>query len=771
MSDSNTLRTKGGVTCADFIGRDQHNIRYGFEPQDVEHIIDHVLELLRVGGVFLPANDHLEALRIEHDSQSLTIQPGAVRQLSSMGSERAYLLSLTIDQEFQRWATRFVPLAGHMDIRQVIEGLPIAFTELIIPIGESSMQAQPTTRSLKDITEAMHSHGAFVVLGDPGAGKTTTLQKIAFDEARDRLEKKPGRIPLFIRLSQQGERDPYNFLQMEWERRIGTPFTEALQNGRVLILADGLNEIPRDRRGERLLAWMMFEQQYRGANQMIFSGREKDYDNQLNLPRVLVEPLDGPRIAEFLERHRAEGLAELLSDPATRLNELARNPLNLFVMVMVYLQGGKNLQMLANRGRLFEGFTGHLLGREQLWHPDSLSVDAKVNLFSSLAYEMQHKGSGTTISLEEIFQALPSKVMVMGEAVPVDANELLRFGRGATILDPRMLEEMRFYHHLLQEYFAARELLRRFNHGENLCSLWNVDCSAEGMAPAEVGEWDPLPEPPGTGWEVTTILACGLSRDPARFVEAVRQANPALAGRCLEEAGLSGIQPRRLGGLSIGLRVDHAFQPVWKSICVDLHTRLYNHSTHLRARLQAGEILGKLGDPRFEQRKINGVCLILPEMRQIPGGTYMVGSREDDPYSLDNERPQCPVELTAFSIGRWPVTNAEYACFIEAGGYQEPSFWEGDLAQRWLKGEEVSGGQFHTWLKFWKVLQSMGDKVRETLESIGSFSPDDVIYYEDFAKMSEEEAKASLCQSLSIKSVTFPLSGKTASTTILPNPA
>ena len=270
---------QGGVHCADFISGGQ-KITYGFSPEDVERLIEKVLAFMQAGGVFLPPPNQPESLQIEYEGEKLVFQPGAARQLSNQNRERAYLLALTVDQEYQRWATRFVPLAGKMDVRQVIEGLPISFTEVIIPTGEAGMQAQATQRPLKDIAEAMQIHGAFVILGDPGAGKTTTQQKIAFDAAHNRLKQAEGKIPLFVRLSQQGERDPYAFLQVEWERRTGMPFAKALGEGCILILADGINEIPREKRDDRLKDWMLFEQTQRGANQLIFSGRDKDYDNQ-----------------------------------------------------------------------------------------------------------------------------------------------------------------------------------------------------------------------------------------------------------------------------------------------------------------------------------------------------------------------------------------------------------------------------------------------------------------------------------------------------------
>ncbi len=722
----------GGVYCADFVGRDQTN-HYGFSAEEVEHLIEKVLTFMQDGGVFLPAPHDPERLQIERDGEKLIFHPGAARQLAGQRNARAYLLSLTVDQEYQRWATRFVPLAGKMDIRQVIEGLPISFTELIIPTGDAGLHAQTTQRPLENIAEAMQSHGAFVILGDPGAGKTTTQQRIAFDAARNLLAHKTGKTPLFVRLSQQRDRDPYTFLETEWERRTGIAFADALREGRLLILADGINEIPPQQRNKRLLDWMVFDQQYRGVNQLIFSGRTRDYDNQLNLPRVLVEPLDEPRIKAFLTAHRAEGLADLLDDPGTHLRELARNPLNLFVLALVYLREGKNLEMLANRGRLFQAFSEHLLWHQQRWHRDDLSVETKVDLYAQLAYAMQQQGAGTTFDLDAVQRALPVEYQALGENIPINLPALLRFGRGASILDPATLPDVRFYHHLLQEYFAARELLRRFNAGEDLASHWRASRLSADMPKTQVGEWDPLPQPPTTGWEVTTLLACGLARNPAALLEAVRPHNPVLAGRCLDEAG---IEPPE--------------EPL-KNTRADLLADLYNPAVHLRARLQAGVTLGRIGDPRFQPQTVNGVQVIIPEMVAVPTGTYWIGSADNDTDALDHEKPRHPVELPAFSIGRWPVTNAEFACFMEAGGYQNEKYWKGDLAKRWLRGEDVAGGQFASWLDIWETLQSMSN-VREQLEQMGNFTPEQIDTYAYVAGLTEDELKTQLSTELSQKS-------------------
>ena len=78
---------------------------------------------------------------------------------------------------------------------------------------------------------------------------------------------------------------------------------------------------------------------------------------------------------------------------------------------------------------------------------------------------------------------------------------------------------------------------------------------------------------------------------------------------------------------------------------------------------------------------------------RVPAGRYRIGD-EHAPY--DDEKPETEVELQAFEMAFAPVTNAEYLCFVEAGGYRDEQ-WEGDTARRWLKEgvrneAEISGG-------------------------------------------------------------------------------
>ncbi|HEX6074087.1 MAG TPA: ergothioneine biosynthesis protein EgtB [Micromonosporaceae bacterium] len=58
----------------------------------------------------------------------------------------------------------------------------------------------------------------------------------------------------------------------------------------------------------------------------------------------------------------------------------------------------------------------------------------------------------------------------------------------------------------------------------------------------------------------------------------------------------------------------------------------------------------------------------------VPGGPFTMGT-STEPWALDNERPAHTVEVPAFFIDAAPVTNRQYAEFIDGGGYQDPRWW------------------------------------------------------------------------------------------------
>jgi formylglycine-generating enzyme required for sulfatase activity len=115
-------------------------------------------------------------------------------------------------------------------------------------------------------------------------------------------------------------------------------------------------------------------------------------------------------------------------------------------------------------------------------------------------------------------------------------------------------------------------------------------------------------------------------------------------------------------------------------------------------RAAAGNALARLGDPR------PGVGLRadgLPDIAwcKVPGGAFEMGSRDEDEQAWEDEKPLHPVDLQAFQIARYPVTNAQYQAFVDDRGYSDPRWqgcWTDDARRRKgdRTGPERLGGVF-----------------------------------------------------------------------------
>jgi ergothioneine biosynthesis protein EgtB len=68
----------------------------------------------------------------------------------------------------------------------------------------------------------------------------------------------------------------------------------------------------------------------------------------------------------------------------------------------------------------------------------------------------------------------------------------------------------------------------------------------------------------------------------------------------------------------------------------------------------------------------------------LAGGEFEMGApKNGDGFVFDNEKWSHAVRVQAFSIARRPVTNREYLAFVDAGGYENPAFWD-DAGRAWL---------------------------------------------------------------------------------------
>lgn len=72
----------------------------------------------------------------------------------------------------------------------------------------------------------------------------------------------------------------------------------------------------------------------------------------------------------------------------------------------------------------------------------------------------------------------------------------------------------------------------------------------------------------------------------------------------------------------------------------------------------------------------------------VPSGTLMLGGASDEPFVFDNEKWAHPVTVRAFAIARAPVTQAEFAAFVDDGGYRRKALWD-DEGWAWRESERA----------------------------------------------------------------------------------
>lgn len=230
--------------------------------------------------------------------------------------------------------------------------------------------------SVLTIFDQLGTGRTLLVLGDPGAGKTTTLLQLT-RELVDRAEYNIDQlIPVVLNLSSWSGTHHHiadwvvEELNKKYQvpRKISRPWIEQQQ---LLLLLDGLDEVRVEHREDCVAALNRFQQQY--STEMVVCSRAKDYEalsNRLNFQSALyLRSLTPVQIQHYLNSLSADltGLRTLLAeDPA--LQELARSPLLLNIMVLAY-QGiaAEDLQEILlveeRRRQLFNAYIERMLQR------------------------------------------------------------------------------------------------------------------------------------------------------------------------------------------------------------------------------------------------------------------------------------------------------------------------------------------------------------------------------------------------------------------------
>ncbi len=81
--------------------------------------------------------------------------------------------------------------------------------------------------------------------------------------------------------------------------------------------------------------------------------------------------------------------------------------------------------------------------------------------------------------------------------------------------------------------------------------------------------------------------------------------------------------------------------------------------------------------------------VVEPQMVRIPVGKFLMGSSSEQVKQaikdgaskslVEREQPQHEVELSEYSIGKYPITNREYQTFVKGANHKPPQDWDGTL--------------------------------------------------------------------------------------------
>jgi len=594
-------------------------------------------------------------------------------------------------------------------------------TKTQVPLTEKEKKGRGRRARLEEretrplgVLEATISNRRLVILGDPGSGKSTFVSYLAFCLAAQGLgmeierqirlpgwpAKERGAIPIcvtlrdFARCQPQGTRagEPchlWDFLAGRLQAQnlafAAEPLHQALEQGSAIVLLDGLDEIPT--KAQRTFvrdAVVAFAGRY-PRSRAVVTCRTLSYQDAAwrleGVPAFELAPFDEERIDRFIgawyvelarlgvvKAEDADGLARRLREAVHRpdLWRLAPNPLLLTVMALVHTHKGR---LPDARALLYEETMDILLWRweqlkagaegegprlrQLLLEAGRTDVDLKRVLWQ-VAFDVHRAGGAREgEGLADIGELQLEKALA---ALHPDENrdwahqviEAMRLRAG--LLLERAPEVYTFPHRTFQEYLAGAHLSTQAEFARRAAEAVEAGAFWREVVLLAVGRLVYL------GGDTDKPLALVGELCPGAKVDAeVAWRKVWLAGEALVEMGLNRVQDSALGR--------------------DLAERVRDRLAGLLGlgrlspveRAAAGRALAKLGDPRPGVGVDPGTGLPDVLWCYVPPGPFLMGEGKEQHR---NERI-----TEGYLISRYPVTNAQFAVFVEAGGYREQRYW------------------------------------------------------------------------------------------------
>lgn len=318
------------------------------------------------------------------------------------------------------------------------------------------------------IESLIDSHERLIlVTAEGGAGKTTALRRLAL-KLTERIIHKPdgATVPVLLRAKQLADR-PAGLSELAAMSAVaGTsddpPFTsEDLQQGRVCVLLDALDEVTDRERDGVLTKIVSFHESFPRC-QIILTAR--DYRSILELSQVarfthyMLMPMSAADAMRLVDRVGSQKAVDkhLLKSTLRKLNDV--HGLHLSPMLVTAFLASPDFtkqDLPPNIAEIFKKFTELMLGRwdEKKGMRQSFEANTKDFLLRQLAYKM-HVARVRSVPLHEVrsvFSQCLSKRDLDIDPEKIFEEIVYRSGL-LRIVD----QHVEWRHHLLQEFFAGR---------------------------------------------------------------------------------------------------------------------------------------------------------------------------------------------------------------------------------------------------------------------------------------------------------------------------